>query len=475
MHWFDNDQYNGHLKELVLYHLIHGRIYAENFVDGTYYETLLQGQSLFASVFDYGSVTVNYDSAVLGFDNWARNGLMQGVEKVLLPLCAQETVLEVVKSRARGFYDLLEESGLWTLLQDNSSPMTILAPMDSALNETFIHLSGSAEIKAFVEYHIISDVVLAAEAIGGDGNYSNAFGTDVDLSHNDIVETDVLGSNGVVHFIDRVLAPTPELTLWDLLSQLPEMENFRAALIAARLNETLQASGPMTIFAPTNEAMESLTVRPGNQQDKRDLLYHIVDGQHLRNDFSDQLLRTTSRDNVLINVQFNGDVTLNGLVDVSSFDHEASNGVLHVISERLRRPTDLVSTAVNRGMTSFVHALEVSNLAASAFQEEGPYTIFGWSDSAWARFEDADAILQDPVRLRSLLLYHVVPEFLLFDDIEEGNYTTMLEQDVQIQYDYAESASTFHVQINDAYISGLDFLASNGCLHRISEVLVPAE
>ena len=298
MHWFDNDQYKGHLKDLVLYHLINGRNYAANFVDGEYYQTLLQGQSLFASVFGHDSVTLNYDAAVLGFDNWARNGLIQGVEKVLLPLCAQETVLEVVKSRARGFYDLLEQSGLWTLLQDNSSPMTILAPMDCALDETAIHLSDSAAIRAFIEYHIISDVVLAAEAIGGDGNYSNAFGTDVDLSHNDMVETDVLGSNGVVHFIDRVLAPTPDLTLWDLLSQLPELGNFRAALIAAGLNETLQASGPVTIFAPTNEAMESFTVRVGNQKGKRDLLYHIVDGQHLRSDFSDQLLRTASRDNV---------------------------------------------------------------------------------------------------------------------------------------------------------------------------------
>jgi len=478
LHWFDNDQYKEHLKQLVEYHIIPGRIYEEDFLEThANYETL-QGEIVVASIkspIREFVVVLNGDATVIGYDKRARNGVVQGVSKVLLPKFAQENVLDVVQRSASLFFRALELTGVDEYLRSHG-PMTILAPSDIAL-ESMTEAMMINDIEALaklVKHHIFPDLVLLDEDLEEYGDaHLTLLGPKVILGSNaSIVAANTLGSNGIVHIIDSSLHPVPPPNLWDLLSQLPELTYFRNCMIAAGLNASLQAAGPMTLFAPSNKAMKSFQVRDGNQRDKRDLLYHIVKGQHGRQDLSDRLFRTASGDNMLVDVRSDSEVILNGHVEVSSFDQEASNGVLHVLSERLHRPLDLVSTAATRGLTSFVRALELTKLS-TAFTEEGPYTIFGWTDNAWDILDDdlADELLNDLARLRRVVLYHIVPQYLLFDDLQEGNYTTLLQRDFELSFEYLNASKSFQVRVNDAYVTGLDTLASNGCLHRLHKVL----
>lgn len=117
-----------------------------------------------------------------------------------------------------------------------------------------------------------------------------------------------------------------------------------AALEAAGLVETLQAEGPFTIFAPTDEAfaalpegvLDALLLPENIGVLEQILLYHVVSGQVLAADVTTGDVATVEGSTIAIEV---GDsVTLNGSATVVSADVEASNGVIHVIDQVILPP-----------------------------------------------------------------------------------------------------------------------------------------
>jgi uncharacterized surface protein with fasciclin (FAS1) repeats len=472
LEWFEDEQYTEHLKQLVLYHVLPGRMFYKDFVDGRNYQTL-QGEMLLASK---GSVLkFNGDATVPGFLNIVRNGLMQEVTKVLLPSFAQETVLDVVHRSASLFFQALKVTGMDEYLENNG-PMTVLAPSDASFTVIMksMMLNNTVLLTELIRQYIIPDVVVLEGDLKMTGvEYVSLFGSTMVLcDDSSIIAPNALGSNGIVHIFSCPTVMLPDL--WDLITQLPELRSFRTNMIAAGLTETLRTPGPIALFAPSNEAMGSFQVRPGDESDIQDLLYHVVEAQHRGGDLFAKVFTTASRNNVLIDVKADGTILLNGNIEVSSFGREASNGVLQVISQRLARPVDLAATAESQGLTSFVRALQLTNLT-TAFQDDGPFTMFGWTDTAWNKLGNdvTNNLLNDLDRLRRVVLYHVLPQFILLDGLQEGAYTTLLQSSLTVRFDnFDSSRKSFDVHVNDAQISKFDLLASNGCLHIISEVLL---
>lgn len=115
------------------------------------------------------------------------------------------------------------------------------------------------------------------------------------------------------------------------------------AVTAAGLVETLQGSGPFTVFAPTDEAFAAL---PSGLLDKllleenRDALlailtYHVVAGKVTSAEIATGTARTVGGSNIEL-VVGNG-IQVNG-ANVVLADVEASNGVIHVIDQVLLPP-----------------------------------------------------------------------------------------------------------------------------------------
>ncbi len=109
-----------------------------------------------------------------------------------------------------------------------------------------------------------------------------------------------------------------------------------AAVKAAGLVETLQSTGPFTVFAPTDEAfaklpagtVDSLLANPDKL--KQILLYHVVPGKVTAADVVKLSSATTAQgSNVSIAVD-GGSVMVND-ANVVRTDVMASNGVIHVI------------------------------------------------------------------------------------------------------------------------------------------------
>jgi uncharacterized surface protein with fasciclin (FAS1) repeats len=129
-----------------------------------------------------------------------------------------------------------------------------------------------------------------------------------------------------------------------LASDTPTLSTLVTAVKAANLVETLQGTGPFTVFAPTNSAFEALPagtldslLKPENvEQLKSILTYHVVSGKVMAADLKDGQEITTVQGGKLIVKITDGKVYLvdakGNQVTVEKADVDASNGVVHIIN-----------------------------------------------------------------------------------------------------------------------------------------------
>lgn len=115
------------------------------------------------------------------------------------------------------------------------------------------------------------------------------------------------------------------------------------AVVKADLVNALNASGPYTVFAPTNDAFKQLFSALGvngiddltAEQLKPILLYHVVSGKIMASDVKSGMVQTLN-ENARMDVKVkNGKVMIDGKSDVIITDIESSNGVIHVIDQVL--------------------------------------------------------------------------------------------------------------------------------------------
>ena len=110
-----------------------------------------------------------------------------------------------------------------------------------------------------------------------------------------------------------------------------------AAVKAAGLVDTLQGTGPFTVFAPTDEAFAKLPagtveslLKPENKEKLVAILtYHVVAGKVMAADVKTMEVKTVNGKELDIKVT-DGTVTVNN-AKVIKTDVAASNGVIHVI------------------------------------------------------------------------------------------------------------------------------------------------
>jgi uncharacterized surface protein with fasciclin (FAS1) repeats len=130
-------------------------------------------------------------------------------------------------------------------------------------------------------------------------------------------------------------------SLVDIAADNPQLSQLVQALEAAGLTSVLEDAGPLTVFAPNNEAFASL-----NQSDLTELLtdpqqlgdilrYHVVEGAVSSSDLEDgQTLTTLQGGELTVSVD-GSTITVDG-AEVVQPDVQAGNGVIHVIDGVIR-------------------------------------------------------------------------------------------------------------------------------------------
>lgn len=118
---------------------------------------------------------------------------------------------------------------------------------------------------------------------------------------------------------------------------------------------------------------------------------------------------------------------------------------------------------------TLVTAVQAAGLVET-LQGTGPFTVFAPTDAAFAKLPagTVEGLLKDLPKLTSILTYHVVPGKVLARDVA-GLKSAKTVQGSDVRMD-----SHHGVKINNATVTQADIEASNGVIHQIDTVLLPA-
>lgn len=122
-------------------------------------------------------------------------------------------------------------------------------------------------------------------------------------------------------------------------------ETLIAAAKAAGLVEALTSSGPLTVFAPTDDAFAKLPegtidtlLKPENKEQLQAiLLYHVVPG-NLPASRVVKLSAAQSKQGEMIPFQVEGEKVMVGDANIVKADIQCSNGIVHVIDSVILPP-----------------------------------------------------------------------------------------------------------------------------------------
>jgi len=135
---------------------------------------------------------------------------------------------------------------------------------------------------------------------------------------------------------------------------------------------------------------------------------------------------------------------------------------------------DIVQAAMAaKNLTTLVTALKAAGLVET-LKGAGPFTVFAPDDKAFSKLPAGalDALLADPVKLKQVLTYHVIPgNFMAADAANMTSPTsppTVNGATLQVT-----KGRKGKLKINDATVIKADIKASNGTIHIIDSVLMP--
>ncbi len=138
----------------------------------------------------------------------------------------------------------------------------------------------------------------------------------------------------------------------------------------------------------------------------------------------------------------------------------------------MEKKLDIVDTALSAGNFSTLAAALGAAGLIGALKSDGPFTVFAPTDDAFAKIspQALSELLQpeNKGKLTAILTYHVVPGKVSAQEVANlDSATTLQGQKLKI-------SKQGGVKINDAKVIAPDVEATNGVIHVIDTVLMPA-
>ncbi|CAN5349007.1 hypothetical protein BH09MYX1_BH09MYX1_35090 [soil metagenome] len=263
-----------------------------------------------------------------------------------------------------------------------------------------------------------------------------------------------------------------------------------AAVQAAGLESTLRGAGPFTVLAPTDAAfakvpkflLDELVTAPYKTELALILKYHVLPGAAPASALLGKKQDVASVLGAKVNIDGSGGkVVLDGTVNVTTPDVNASNGIIHVIDGVLL-PT-IVDTAVGyddgKGIkfSTLVTAVTAADLGPT-LSGPGTFTVFAPTDAAFEKLKTDlgavafNAILADKVKLAKILKYHVLATTVFAKDVTTSTPATVEGNTLKItvaggKVTIADSTATV------TNVVFTDLPNRNGVIHVIDKVLLP--
>lgn len=286
---------------------------------------------------------------------------------------------------------------------------------------------------------------------------------------------------------DNMMMPTNDIVT--LATSTSDLSTLVTAITTADLTSVLQGNGSFTVFAPTNAAFDKLengvleTLLNNPDVLAEVLQYHVVNGKVMSMDLSNGDVATLLSGKTINVSIMDGILKLNNSAMVTSADIEATNGVVHIIDEVLlpegfELPKDNIVKIASEtpSLSILVDALTMFPDLVNALSADGNYTVFAPTNDAFTALlgvigqSDLEDIPEDVIE--RLLKYHVISSAaLMSSDLSDGQMAaTLLSADDKITVGISGS----NVTINGANVTTANVEASNGIVHIVDAVLVPA-
>ncbi len=307
----------------------------------------------------------------------------------------------------------------------------------------------------------------------------------------------------------------PTENIVEVASANDNVSTLASAIGAAGLVETLQGEGPFTVFAPDNNAfdnlpeglLEALLKEENKDALSKILTYHVVSGKLTVGDVitaiqgaegeykvetvnGGQLTASLDEGNKVILTDANGNTAT-----VTATDVEASNGIIHVIDAvvvpgnvnpaALLGSGNIVAVASgNEDFSTLVAAVQAADLVET-LQGEGPFTVFAPTNAAFEKLPEGtlENLLKPESKnaLAGILTYHVVAGAVDAETLvgaindNNGSYTveTVSGGKLEAKLENGNVVLT-DANGNKSTVVATDVKASNGLIHVIDTVVLPA-
>jgi transforming growth factor-beta-induced protein len=280
---------------------------------------------------------------------------------------------------------------------------------------------------------------------------------------------------------EEEMTPAADMTIAEYAISDKNFSILVEALSKAELVDVLNGEGNFTVFAPTNAAFTALFTQLGvsgvsalsKEALTPILLYHVLGTEKKAAMIQTGYFKTLSpaQGNTLsLYINTTGGVKLNKSTSVTAADVDVKNGVIHVIDQVLLPPTVVGQALSNDSFSILVQAVVKAGLVET-LSGAGPFTIFAPTNEAFGALFTALGIsgVADltAAQLIPILTYHVVSGNVLASQLTAGAVQTLNGPiDVTLSPSPAINISSL--------IVATDVQASNGVIHVINKVLLPA-
>jgi len=510
------------LAQVLQYHVVAGKVMSGDVTTGSV-PTLLEGASLDVTV-SGSDITINGLSNVIGPDVEASNGVVHLIDEVLIPPTIElpkDNIVEIAQATPElstlvavltKFPDLvtaLSGEGTYTVFAPTNDAFVALL---EAIGQSSADDVPESVLRTILEYHVIATAAVmsgdlsdgqTAEALSGEEISVAIDESGVFISGAEVALPDVEASNGVVHVMNDVMVPPSIVPIVGTIVAPAYFNKDFTVLISAVLAadedilSVLLSMGPsqvgLTLFAPTNDAFEAagITTLPDGATLSAVLKYHVLDGITMAANLPETgtgaaAITSLGGDFYLTNKGEGSGVFINGNSEVTAVDIEGSNGVVHVINRTLIPPSNNVVEIAQSfdpdEFTQLVAALartsgEDPDLLA-ALSGEGAFTVFAPTDAAFEALYTALGVASvDEIPLATLtavLQHHVIATPRVFSsDLESGTVST-LNGDITIDAEGGTITDGSGAEAGFVSTDLLDVLGTNGVIHVIDKVLLPA-
>ncbi len=294
----------------------------------------------------------------------------------------------------------------------------------------------------------------------------------------------LLSCFGVMHAqsATQTATPPPTKNIVETASGAGTFGTLLTAAKAAGLAEAL-TKGEYTVFAPTDEAFAKLDtqvvadlLKPENKNQLAAILkYHVVAGKVMAKDAA-MLTTAPTLNGQRISLNVTAEQPMVGNAKVLKTDISCSNGIIHVVDAVMMPSTKTIPEVASAAGTfnTLLAAAKAAGLAET-LGSDGPFTVFAPTDKAFEKLPEGtvESLLkpENKDKLVNILKYHLIAGRVYdADALKAGKAETLLTKKMITAKKMGQD-----VKINDATVLKTNIEATNGVIHVIDSVLIPAE